>query len=606
MTVSSTTNKSGPYLGNGSTVEFDYEFRILDPSHLTVVMTEDGVDTTVSPSDYTVSGVGASGGGALTFLVAPMTGQSITIIRNAPFTQPTDLENQGAYYAETVEGALDLGVMRDQQLAEGLSRAVQIPIGADPSELGGLIEDIIRLSDSAGEIDTVAGIAAQVSTVAGISANVTTVAGIAANVTTVANIAADVTAVADIAADVTVAANNIAAIIAAPDHAAAAIAAEEGAEAAQAAAEAAAASVDHITVSSRSLLKAVDTSTHSTVYLTETGREGIFVWRAGDYSAQITADPLEGIYVKADAVAATAGAWVRQAGYHVSGLDIRWFGAVPQGNPSDTTTAIQRAMNLAATVSVGRVRVPRGEWRLGKTTTETYLTSAMPVGQQDQYALKIPSGVVLEGDGYLTRLKRYVAATLVVVLCAETVGSVVRNLTIDGNATSFPYVGDTYGSGAGMFVESMSGTEDKMNTLDTLWIEDTPGYGIGVEWGNHRGLTIQNIAIDGTGSDGIDIKRMNSGVFDAKAIVLNAIKVTNFGKTATDVASQAGVDIRGWVTATNLHVYGAWGAQASSGIRIHDTGGGVIGGHHASVNNFFIERTSGGVTTTYGGAQQRR
>lgn len=233
MTVSSTTNKSGPYLGNGSTVEFDYEFRILDPSHLTVIMTQGGVDTIVSPSDYTVAGVGASGGGSLTFLVAPVTGQSITIVRNAPFTQPTDLENQGAYYAETVEGALDLGVMRDQQLAEGLSRAVQIPIGADPSALSGLIEDIIRLSDSADEIDVVAGIAGNVTTVAGIAANVTTVAGIAADVTTVAGIAADVTAVADIAADVTVAADNIAAIVAAPTHAAAAIAAEVAAEAAR-------------------------------------------------------------------------------------------------------------------------------------------------------------------------------------------------------------------------------------------------------------------------------------------------------------------------------------------------------------------------------------
>lgn len=231
MTVSSTTNKSGPYLGNGTTVDFDYEFRILDPSHVTVVMTEDGVDTTVSPSDYTVSGVGASVGGTLTFLTAPATGQSITIIRNAPFTQPTDLENQGAYYAETVEGALDLGVMRDQQLAEGLSRAVQIPVGADTGTLASLIEDIVRLGDSADEIDTVAGIAANVTTVAGISANVTTVAGIAADVSAVAAIAADVSAVENIAASVVTVAGIAAAVadvsaISAEVEAAAAIAAD--------------------------------------------------------------------------------------------------------------------------------------------------------------------------------------------------------------------------------------------------------------------------------------------------------------------------------------------------------------------------------------------
>lgn len=355
-----------------------------------------------------------------------------------------------------------------------------------------------------------------------------------------------------------------------------------------------------VNVPTRTALKALDTTKDTSAFLTEIGREGAFVWRSGDYSTQIAADPLEGIYLKADAVAATAGAWVRQAGFHITGVDIRWFGAVPIGDPSATTTAIQRAMNLAATIGAGRVGIPRGEWRLGKTTTEAYQTSAMPVGQQDQYSLLVPSGVILEGEGYLTLLKRYVAAPLVVVLLASTVGSQVRDLRINGNDTMFPYVGDTYGSGGGLFVESSTGAEDRMNTLDTLWIEDTPGYGIGVEWGHHRGLTIQNIAIDGTGSDGIDIKRMDNGNFDAKAIVLNNIKVTNFGRSATDVASQAGIDIRGWVTASNVHVYGAWGTKASSGIRFHDTGGGVIGGHHASVTNFFIERTSGGVAQTYG------
>lgn len=230
MTVSSTTNKSGPYLGNGSTVEFDYEFRVLDPSHLTAVVTQNGVDTIVPPTDYTVSGVGGAAGGALTFVTAPATGQSITIIRNAPFTQQVDLENQGAYYAETVEAAFDLAVMRDQQLAEGLSRAVQIPVGADSSTLAGLIEDIVRLGDSADQIDIVAGISGQVATVAGISADVQAVAAIASDVTAVADIAADVTAVASDMTSVSTAAANIAAIIAAPAHAAAAEAAAEAAE----------------------------------------------------------------------------------------------------------------------------------------------------------------------------------------------------------------------------------------------------------------------------------------------------------------------------------------------------------------------------------------
>lgn len=177
MTVSSETAKSGPYTGNGVTTVFAYGFRILDAGHIEVIRTVAGTNTTVSPSDYTVSGVGDLAGGNVTFAVAPLAGQTITIIRNAPFTQQTDLENQGAYYAETIEEALDLAAMRDQQMAEELTRAVKLPVGEDPAVLNSLVEDIIRLADSADEIDTVAGIEAEVVTVAGLTAEIAALPG---------------------------------------------------------------------------------------------------------------------------------------------------------------------------------------------------------------------------------------------------------------------------------------------------------------------------------------------------------------------------------------------------------------------------------------------
>lgn len=177
MTVSSETAKSGPYSGNGATTVFAYGFRILDASHIEVVRTIDGTDSTVSPSEYTVSGVGDLGGGNVTFTIAPVAGQSITIIRNAPFTQQTDLENQGAYYAETIEEALDLAAMRDQQLAEELTRAVKLPVGENASVLPGLIEGVIKLTDSVGVIETVAGIASDVTTVAGLTAEIAALPG---------------------------------------------------------------------------------------------------------------------------------------------------------------------------------------------------------------------------------------------------------------------------------------------------------------------------------------------------------------------------------------------------------------------------------------------
>lgn len=120
MTVANETNVSGPYNGNGVTTIFNYGFRIVDQAHLSVVKTaSNGTQTTLSlGTNYTVSGVGNSGGGQITVAPAPAVGETITISRNVPFKQEVDLENQGPYFAETIETALDLAVMRDLQLRE--------------------------------------------------------------------------------------------------------------------------------------------------------------------------------------------------------------------------------------------------------------------------------------------------------------------------------------------------------------------------------------------------------------------------------------------------------------------------------------------------------
>ncbi|RUW24663.1 glycosyl hydrolase family 28-related protein [Mesorhizobium sp. M4B.F.Ca.ET.013.02.1.1] len=158
MTVPSATNRSGPYNGNGVTTVFDYEFKITNENYIKVIKADAaGVETILTiDADYIVSDVGDSAGGQVALTVPLPTGQTLTMIPSVPFTQEIDLENQGAYYAETVETALDLSVMRDQQLQEQINRAVTIPPSEDPAQLGGLVHDILRLADSAENIDTVA------------------------------------------------------------------------------------------------------------------------------------------------------------------------------------------------------------------------------------------------------------------------------------------------------------------------------------------------------------------------------------------------------------------------------------------------------------------
>lgn len=95
-------------------------------------------------------------------------------------------------------------------------------------------------------------------------------------------------------------------------------------------------------VATRTALKALDTTKDITAVLTENGREGIFNWKVGDYSTLIAADTQEGLYIKADAVAATSGAWVRV----FDGTAIaRWFGAVADG-----VTPCNTAVNGMASV----------------------------------------------------------------------------------------------------------------------------------------------------------------------------------------------------------------------------------------------------------------
>lgn len=143
MTVASEESRSGPYIGNGATKVFPYGFRILTAAHLRVVRTETNADTVLTlGADYTVSGVGNVGGGSITMIAAPTASQTITLLRNVPFTQETDLENQGAYFAETVEASFDLSVMRDQQLSERLSRAVVMPASTDPGDISEFVTAI--------------------------------------------------------------------------------------------------------------------------------------------------------------------------------------------------------------------------------------------------------------------------------------------------------------------------------------------------------------------------------------------------------------------------------------------------------------------------------
>ena len=81
-------------------------------------------------------------------------------------------------------------------------------------------------------------------------------------------------------------------------------------------------------VASITALKAIDTTVSTVAINKETNREGVFVWTVGDFSTEVTADPQGGTHVKANAIATTAGAWIR---VNDGIVNVTWFGATGDG-----------------------------------------------------------------------------------------------------------------------------------------------------------------------------------------------------------------------------------------------------------------------------------
>lgn len=137
MTVNTTNITSGPYSGNGVTVNFSYTFRADLKSQVSVYVKDAaGVITTKTvDSDYTISGLGDDDGGTITFGTAPVTGETVYIRSNYTYTQLTDFDSQGGFFPDTHESAFDKLTFLIQQLLDKVGRAIRISDNDDTGDL---------------------------------------------------------------------------------------------------------------------------------------------------------------------------------------------------------------------------------------------------------------------------------------------------------------------------------------------------------------------------------------------------------------------------------------------------------------------------------------
>jgi len=213
------------------------------------------------------------------------------------------------------------------------------------------------------------------------------------------------------------------------------------------------------TVATRTAMKALDTTLVDSVYLREAGREGQFIWRSGDYSAQITLDTLEGIYVKANAIATTSGAWVRAFN---DSIEAKWFGVV--GNDvADDGPALDASFAMA--IYLGR------RYRVNGSTGSTFKRTTQHVWD---FVNAATNGLVIEGDGnQRSVINVRGVATSPQALITRSGGTVMSPL-IQANAriSDIGFGGDTTGTvlaiGDPTFIDQLNrSTFDMTVTNDT-------------------------------------------------------------------------------------------------------------------------------------------
>ena len=128
MTISSTSNRND-YTGNGSTATYSFTFSIATKSDLKVTKRNtDNVETTLAlTTDYTVT-LNADGTGSITLVAGNLTsGYALTIRGLVPLTQPTQIKNQGAFFAKTHEDVFDRKIRIAQQQQDEIDRSIKLP-----------------------------------------------------------------------------------------------------------------------------------------------------------------------------------------------------------------------------------------------------------------------------------------------------------------------------------------------------------------------------------------------------------------------------------------------------------------------------------------------
>lgn len=125
-------------IADGVSRTFNYSFRIPSKAEADLYLRDaSGAVTLLDPATWSITGTGPdSSGGTFTYPLAPVAvliaGLELTLARDVPYTQTTQLTNQSSYSPRTVERGMDRLDMQIQQLANAADRSVRVSITDGP------------------------------------------------------------------------------------------------------------------------------------------------------------------------------------------------------------------------------------------------------------------------------------------------------------------------------------------------------------------------------------------------------------------------------------------------------------------------------------------
>ena len=353
MTISSENRKAGPFAGNDSTTVFPFEFKVFSADDLLVVVADDatGIESDlIIDTDYAVElneDQDSQPGGSATLTSALATGKTLVITSSIQNLQPVDLANNGGFYPKVITKAFDRITILIQQLHEAVSRSAKLPI-TNAEDAQSLVDDIVRLADSADNIDIAAN-------------SIDSINSAASN----AAIATEQASIASSKADIAVASANAAGV---------------SAESAAASAAAAAASYDYFHdryLGSKTADPLVDNDGNALV-------EGALYWNSATGKLRLWDGAnwqnaaVSGAVAETALASATGAAMVgigggrTQADKNAEFVSVKDFGAVGDGVADDTQAVLAGVAHIKI-MGGGTLFFPQGTY---KVTDEILIDSA--------------------------------------------------------------------------------------------------------------------------------------------------------------------------------------------------------------------------------------